>query len=198
MRPQRLDIGDLELGALHEALNVADGIELSVRKHVAVDEFGGHRRFPPFRVVRDAVIEEQTPGFEQAVHGRKIHRQILQSDMLKHTHAGHLVVNRFSGQIPIVQQFNAHPLRQAGLLDSLAGHLQLLGTQGNAMGAHPMVLRCINDQRTPPAANIQKILSWLQRQFAAYVLELCLLGCIQVDFRGLEIRAGIHHRAIQP
>ena len=58
VRPQPLDIRDLELRTLHAALYIADGIELSVRKYVSIDEFGGHRRRPALAVMRNAVIQK--------------------------------------------------------------------------------------------------------------------------------------------
>jgi len=43
VRTQRLHVGNLEAAALHAAQDVADRVELAIRKDVAVDEFGRER-----------------------------------------------------------------------------------------------------------------------------------------------------------
>lgn len=58
MRSQSFDVVNFEPGALHAELDVADAIELAIGKDVTVDEPGGRRLFPPFLIVRDAVVEE--------------------------------------------------------------------------------------------------------------------------------------------
>jgi hypothetical protein len=58
VRPQPLDVEDLEFFVLHDPLHVADGIQLSIRKHVAVDELGGEIGLPALGVVRDPMIQK--------------------------------------------------------------------------------------------------------------------------------------------
>ena len=125
MRPQRLDVGNLEPRALHAALDIADGVELAIRKDITIDELGGTRFLPAFNVMGDAMVEEQAEGFEQAVNGGKVDRQILQSDVLKHADTGHLVVNRFTRKVAVVPQLKRYPICQTGLRDALTRQLQL-------------------------------------------------------------------------
>ena len=54
VRPQSLDIVDLEAGPFHAELDVADAVQFTIRENVTVDELGGHRLAPTLLVVRDA------------------------------------------------------------------------------------------------------------------------------------------------
>ena len=65
---QRFDICDFKPGVLHAALNVADGIELTVWKDVAINKLGGTRFVPSFDVMGDAMVQKQACGFKQAVN----------------------------------------------------------------------------------------------------------------------------------
>ena len=79
--------------------------------------------------------------------------------MLEHADAGNLVVYRLARQIAIVQQFDAHPSGEPGLRNAFPRHLQLLRAQGHAVRLHAVVLRRMNHQRTPAAADIEKLLA---------------------------------------
>src|SRR5271165_3164880 len=72
--PQGLDVRNFKSCALHETLNVPDGIELTVRKYISIDELRRHRLVPSLDIVRNAVIEKQAAGLQNPMDRRKINR----------------------------------------------------------------------------------------------------------------------------
>src|SRR5258708_39679494 len=118
--------------------------------------------------------------------------------MLEHADAGHLVVDRLALQVAVILQFDAAPVLESRPRDALPRHLELLGAQGHAMCPHAVALRRMDHERAPAASDVEKSLSRLQRQLAADMLELRLLGGAPSQDGPLELGAGIHHCAVQP
>src|SRR5258708_8418824 len=60
------------------------------------------------------------------------------------------------------------------------------------------MLRCIDGQASPTAADIQQTLTGAQAQLAANILELAFLGGVYIVTRRGEVGAGVDHARIQP
>ena len=125
--------------------------------------------------MRDAVIQEQSAGLQHAPHGIEIHGQILESHVLEHADARHLVVERLAFQVAIIAQLDRHPVLEPRRRDARARDLELLAAQRDSVGAHAVMLGRVDHQRAPAAADVEKSLTGLQEQLAADVLELGLL-----------------------
>src|SRR5437660_721340 len=100
--------------------------------------------------------------------------------MLKHPHAGYLVVPLRGIEFSIIAHLHATPVREPGSLDTLAGQFGLWLTQSDAQRFHSIVLGGIHDQTAPATANVQEPLAAAEAQFATEVIQLPLLRSIQV------------------
>ena len=69
------------------------------------------------RVERDAVIQHEPAGLEQARDLAEVHRQILAPDVLEHADARDLVERRVLGHVAIVEQPHLAPVLEPELLD---------------------------------------------------------------------------------
>ena len=148
--------------------------------------------------MRDAVVKKQAAWLQELVYLLEVQRQVLQTDVLEHAHAGNLVIGGGSVQIAVVAECHRDPVLQTGAGNALLRQLQLVLAQGNAMGTHAIVLRRMQDQTTPAAANVQQALTGLQAQLAADMRQLGLLRGLQRHVGLLKVGAGIHHGAVQP
>src|ERR1700733_195212 len=116
------------------------------------------------------MIEEEAVRLEQTMDGGKIDGQIFEAHMFEHADASDLVVDRIALQVAVILQLDADSVGESRLGDALLRHLQLLRTQGHAVGTDPVALCCVNHERAPTAADIEKVLSRPQRQLAANVI----------------------------
>ena len=118
--------------------------------------------------------------------------------MFGHAHGDDLVISLRFVHLAIITYVDVTAIFQSCLLDPLASQFGLLGTEGDAVCLHAIVLSGIDDQRAPTAADIQQTLPRLQAQLAAKVLELLFLGRLQVVIRCSKVGAGVDHTFIQP
>src|SRR5258708_36120593 len=61
-----------------------------------------------------------------------------------------------------------------------------------------VLLRGMDEESDPHAADVEQIFPASQRQLAADMVELCLLRSVEIHFRSLEIGTRVHHGPIQP
>ena len=56
----------------------------------------------------------------------------------------------------------------------------------------------MHDQSAPATTNIQETVTPEKPQFSADVMQLALLGQVQIFFRRCEVGAGVNHALIEP
>jgi len=117
--------------------------------------------------------------------------------MLKHPHADDLVVGPGRVQVAVVAILNPRPLGHPRPRDPLPRVVHLRLAQVDPGGVDSVVLRGVDHQPAPPAADVQQALAGLQAQLAADVLELGRLRRVQVVGLAPEVGAGVGHRLPQ-
>ena len=198
--PQRFRIGDLQAGARDVRDRPGDMGQLAVGEHISGDEVPGTQADVATVGIGggDAVLQGQAARLEQAVDDLEVGRQVLQADMLEHADRADPVVDLGSGDVAVVGQPDLDPILQARLPDPLAGELELVLRQGHAEHPGAMVLRRVDRQGAPAAADVEQAHARAQPQLATHMLELGLLGLRQGFVASREIGAGIDHRRIEP
>ena len=199
MLAQALDVAHLEAAALGKngANSGADGHELAIREDVAAYE----RRPAPHRrdgVAGDPVVQEDTALAEQAVSPQEVLRKLGLTDVLEHPHADELVVAVRVLYLPVIANLDAAAIRQPGPADALVRQFGLRFAQGDASCTDPVALSSVDDEPTPSTTDVKQALTGPQPQLAADVVELALLGTVQILLRRGEVRAGLDNVLVQP
>src|SRR5271157_6270558 len=100
MFSQIFHIAHFKSSVLRHNVDFADRCQFSIRKNIFLLECASPKDtilnqawFARFdcRAARDAMIEEESAGFEQAMNLGKIFRQVTSPDMLKHPNAYNLI-----------------------------------------------------------------------------------------------------------
>src|SRR5258708_10568784 len=195
--PQALYVAYLEAARLCYTQRAADRYQLSIRKYITIGEvcfpLCGDRD-----VAGSAVIEEDASGTQQAPGLLEVCRQQGFSYVLKHAHTDDFIERVGLSDIAVIAHFHPAFLRQSSLADTLLCQSGLRLTERNAIRLYPIMLRCIDRQASPTAADIQQTLTGAQAQLAANILELAFLGCVYIVARRGEVGAGVDHARIQP
>src|SRR5260221_10316282 len=195
--PQTLHVAYLEAARLRYAQRAADRYQLSIRKYITAGEVCF-----PLRGDRDvagnAVIEEDASWTKQAPGLLEVCRQQGFSYVLKHAYADDFIERVGLSDIAVIAHFHPAFLRQSSLADALLCQPGLRVTERNAIRFYPVMLRCIDRQASPTAADIQQTLTGAQTQLATNILELTFLGCVYIVTRRGEVGAGVDHARIQP
>ena len=193
VQPQVLHVQHRQAAILEQPHQLADGGHVTAREDPFLDP-GVDRARP---VAADGVDQADAVGLQGPPDDAGERRVIVGSDVLQHAdrHKGVAVAGDVA--IVVLDEFDA--VREALAVRLLARPGQLL--TGNIEGAHPhaMLLRHVARQSAPAAAGFDHLLSGLQSQLAADVLELGELGLLEAEVRRLEVGAGVLHRsAVEP
>ena len=118
--------------------------------------------------------------------------------MLEHADTCDLVEDRFPFKVSVIPQLDRYPILKTGERDALVCDFQLLLTERDTMGLDTVMLCRVNDQRAPSATDVQKAVPRPEQELAAYVVELGLLGLLQIVIwllkpQGLFLNHGITH-----
>ena len=97
------------------------------------------------------------------------------------------------GDVPVVHVPDLGQAGQARFLDGPLGPAGLLGRQGDAEGADPVLPRGVHHHTSPAAADVEQPHPRLQRQLPRDQVELVRLRLLQGRVRGRVARAGVGH-----
>src|SRR5262245_8484369 len=100
--------------------------------------------------------------------------------MLCDADRGRLVERRGVGKLPVVAEHDSCTAFQPVFNDSSLAHLGLAGGKRYPDGFHSVVLCGMNHKPAPTTAEIDESLARLEPQLPANVVELPLLGDIEV------------------
>ena len=119
--------------------------------------------------------------------------------MLDHTHADHTVeLHARLPQISVIHQLHFQEISQTFSLNLLLELPSLFLAQCDAHSMDFIFSRCLPQQETPAAANVQKTHPLLQVEFVQNMVHLVDLSLIQGILIRLKIAAGITHGLVQP
>src|SRR5215510_5491717 len=118
--------------------------------------------------------------------------------MLEHPHADQSIVLLGSLDVPVIQDLHTTAIRQAGLTNTGIGQFCLWLADRDAECLHPVMLRSIDEQPPPTAADIQETLTTAEPQLTAKVVQFAFLRRIKIVNRRREIGTGIDHPFIEP
>ena len=148
--------------------------------------------------MRDAVVEHQPAGLEDAPDLAEVARVVGDAYVLEHSDAGDLVEKPVFGQVEVIEQLHAHAVAETELGDFRLDVIVLILRQRDAECVDAVALRGAKDQRTPAAADVEELLARVQHQLAADVIELLHLGLVERIRLAAEIRARIDHAFVEP
>ena len=114
------------------------------------------------------MIEKDTARFQNPLHNLEILRQVFQADVLEHANAGNLVeqfVNFL--QLAVVLQLHCTGLVQSGSLNPELCHLRLFPAYRNSLSEDAVLAGGVQDEASPPASDVQELLTRLQPQLLA-------------------------------
>ena len=101
------------------------------------------------------------------------------------------------GELTVVLQAHLHAVGEAALGDAFRDEITLLGREGHADRAHAVVLGGVQDQRAPPAPDVEQAHARPQVELAADEIQLGALG-VHERLAGVgEVRRGVGHRVVE-
>ena len=118
--------------------------------------------------------------------------------MLEHAHARDLVVRRVLGHVAVVEQLHLTELAKPSAGDLGARELILILGKRDPGRVHPVMLGRPDDQRTPPAADVEEALARLQHELLADVIELLLLRELEAVLGAPEVGTRIDAATVEP
>src|SRR5437660_10508685 len=134
--------------------------DLSAREDVFLDEIAdaAAEAVAAGPVMRDAMVEHQPAGLEDAPDLAEVARVVGDAYMLEHADAGDLVEKPIFGQVEVVEQLHVHAVAETELGDFRLDVIVLILRQRDAECVDAVALRGAKDQRTPAAADVEKLL----------------------------------------
>ncbi|MDH6189218.1 hypothetical protein M2168_002250 [Streptomyces sp. CZ24] len=179
MLAQRLQVADLEPGALQLGDGGADGGEFAVGEDVGVDEgvhvVGG---LVVLGAAGDLVIEEPSAGLEQGVQVVGVLQVPDGADVLGHADGGDRVV----GPVPdvaVVLDADLDAVGEALFGGALAGVGGLFAREGDADDLDAVLAGGVQRHRAPAAADVEQAHAGGEAELAADQVELVALGALQ-------------------
>ena len=150
---QRLDVADLEAGALHRQHALADVDQLTVREDVAPDE----RRLPELRSadLADGVVQQPTRRPQGTAQQPVVAVEVLVTDVLGHPDRRDRVV-LLAADVAVVLQSDLDPIGDAGSRHPLASPGGLGLTDRDADRRHVVVAGGVDHHRAPPAPDVEE------------------------------------------
>ncbi len=196
MKAQCLHVPGLETGLLHERDRRSDLVEVTIREHIALDEApraGGLTVGRP----ADRMIQEPPVGGEEPPDRIEVPAQLLgAADMLGHTHRADGVEGSVD-DVSIVLDPDLDLIAQTGVGDTLARPVGLFRRDRHTHRLHAVVLGCVQDHRTPSAADVEVPHPRAERQLAADEIVFVLLGDLERIGLGLEDGTAVGERGPQ-
>gem|GEM_PF-2828945 len=144
------------------------------------------------------MVEEQTLRFQQPMNSGIVDSKVFQPDVLEHADTRDLVEDRFPFKVLVIPQLDRYPILKTGERNALLCDFQLLLTECDTMGLDTVMFCRMDDQRAPSAIDVQEAVPRPELELAAYVVELGLLGLLQIVAKLLEVGALVHHGLVQP
>ncbi|MNO78057.1 hypothetical protein D3C76_691820 [compost metagenome] len=164
-----------------------DELASATPDRAAIDMLGG-----------DTVIHHQPPfphGTEQLL---AIQRQVGMPDMLEHANADNLVEATILRQVAVVENLQVDLVGQPLCLHPRTAELELLLAQGDTKYLGAILASSETRQPAPAAADVEQVVTCVQAQLAAQMIEFVLLCLIQRVVRLTEVGARVGHVLIQP
>jgi hypothetical protein len=127
----------------------------------------------------DAVVHHQPAFAHRTEQLLAIQRQVGVADVLEHADADHLVEAAILRQVAVIENLQVDLVGQALGLDPLPAEFQLLLAQGDAEHLGAILTGGKTRQPAPTAADIEQVVTGLQPQLAAQVIELVLLRLVE-------------------
>src|SRR5262250_970770 len=155
MLTQVLDISNLKHTLLSGSHCGMDRRQLTIGEDIGI---GKGRTHSHIRCrASDAMIEEDSPWFQQITDAPEIRWQHGFTDMLKHSHAGDFVKRRRSVEFPVI----GHPdltMIYMGFADTSLCKFCLFLAERDAQTLDTISARSVHDERAPATADIQETL----------------------------------------
>src|SRR5260221_722437 len=168
MLPQALHVTDFKSGLFGISQRRVDWHQLGIRKDIVTHK-GRTLRLRLARTQSDTVVEENSVGSQQFACVFKIARELASTHVLEHADANQFVEAVAIVQVAVIAHFHPAPAIQAGPRYSLVSQLGLVATKRDAKGFYSVLLGGMDDQATPPAANVEQALARAQSQLAAQI-----------------------------
>src|SRR6185437_10420748 len=122
---------------------------------------------------------------------------MIDADMLDHPDARRFVEHAERRKVAIIAYLDTTAVAETGLGDALGGQRALLLAQRDANRRHAVLPRRVDDERAPPAADVEQALARREAQLSADEIELGTLRFVE-RVRGFgEIGAGVDHAFVE-
>ena len=161
MLAQPFGVDQLQTGVRNAADHAAHVRQFASRKYVFLDEVADAaaemRAVEP--VVRDAVVQHESAGFEDLIDLAEVTAEVSDADMLEHADARDLVVLHVVGEIEIIAQLHAHTILESSRCDLRDNEVALISGKRDAGRLDAVVLRSPEDQTAPAATDVQQRLA---------------------------------------
>src|SRR5215467_7500229 len=189
---QVLLVPDLEPRVVHSREQVPGAFQLTVGKHVPVDEIPRTGRIA---VVRpgDAVVEQPPARLQLAVQEREVGRQVGLADVFGEADRAHRVEGTLR-HVPVVEVAHLGQPGQPGVLDRPLGPGRLLRRQRHAQRLHAVLPGGVADHAAPPAADVKQPHAGPEPQLPGDQVVLVLLRLLQRRVLPRVAGAGVGHR----
>src|SRR5215208_6717326 len=139
------------------------------------------------------MIQKKSAGLERTERRGEVHGQVGEADVLDHSNAGDLVVAVAGDERAIVAYRDAAPIGKPRFVDPLFRQRCLILAQRYPGRVDAVVLRGVDDEPTPAAADVEETLPGFETQLPANEIELGLLRNVERIVRRAEVGAGINH-----
>ena len=101
-------------------------------------------------------------------------------------------------EVAVVDELDLHLALEPFRLDALLSFFPLLLTERTAVALDAVLLRRLNEQKAPAAADVEKRHAFLEVELLEDVVHLVALRLLERVILVLEVRARIAHRRIEP
>ena len=135
---------------------------------------------------------------EEAIDRLEVPGEIAVAHRLQHLDRHDPIVRRpLRGQVPVVDEADLHPVREALPLDPLPGPEGLLGREGDTRDTRPELPGGETGERAPAAADLEDVVARADPRLRRDPPELAPLGLLERFASRLEERTGVRHGRVE-
>src|SRR5262249_50719518 len=160
--------------AFHLRRRLGEARQVAIGKDVAEQEIGLAGALP-VELVMDAVVQIEPAVLQELMQAAEERRIVRDPDVLDDANRRDLVVAGLDRDVAPVAILHETAVGEALALDPLRRPLGLRAGEGDAVGAHAVVLGGPDCETSPTAADIEHALTRFEAELSADEIELVLL-----------------------
>ena len=193
--PQALHVEHAEVRVVGVRDELAQRRQRAAREDVLADPRLRHHLI----VARDCVQQENAAVLQQMICRLHVRRVVRAAHVLHHADTDDAVKEQpLILEVAVVDELNLHLALEPFRLDALLSFFPLLLTERAAVALDAVLLRRLNQQEAPAAADVEERHAFLEVELLEDVVDLVALRLLECVILVLEVRARIAHRRIEP